>query len=161
MKSYRRHFFLKCIIAIVVILFSGCATNQLEHDFFGKEYDQAGTRIKSYPIADQIKIYLYGMQEISPPKTALSIPIAERGGDAIPDILNQLNTYPTEQNIRDLMVIFEMMQRVGSYDVRHDKLLMKKLDGYINGMKNEILRGTSKNQLYRIRAYENDSDLGN
>jgi hypothetical protein len=130
----------------------------MEHDFFEQGYDGAGTRFESYSLDDQIKIYLYGMQQIQPPMSVLSRPIAERGLVAIPLLLDELKQHPTDQNIRDTMVIFETMQSLGSYDVRHNKSLMKKLDAYISGMKNRMLKVQSNEQLARIKAnkdYEN------
>jgi hypothetical protein len=133
----------------------------MEQNFFDKEYDQAGARFAEYSIPDQIKIYLYGVQVTQPPVTVLSRPIAESGKAAIPFILGELQTHPTDQNIRDLMVIFETMQRLATYDVSNDKVLLRKLDTYVNGMSNKIWRGYTKAKLDQIKKSNRDEDAQN
>jgi hypothetical protein len=133
----------------------------MERNFYDKAYDQAGSRFEEYSLRDQIKIYLYGMQVITPSTPVLSRPIAERGQAAIPAILNELSTNPSEQNIKDLMVIFETMERLGSYDVRHDKALIQKLDDYVASMKNGIWRGYTKEKLNQIKKSHSEENSQN
>jgi|CXWL01.1.fsa_nt_gi hypothetical protein len=153
-----KKFLLGSVIGALVILCGGCASNQMEQNFFDKEYDQAGTRFGSYPISDQIKIYLYGVQAVTPPVSVLSRPIAEHGQAAIPYIMGTLNASPTDQNIRDLMVIFETMQRLATYDVSNDKVLLRRLDGYVNGMTNKIWQGYTISKLIQIKQSNRDVD---
>lgn len=156
--SYSR-ILLKCAIGILIIVCAGCATNHVERDFFELGYDGAGSRFESYSLEDQIKIYFYGMQTISPPMTVLSRPIAERGSVAITPLMAELKLHPTDQNIRDAMMIFETMQRIGSYNVQLDKALMKKLNEYVSGMANGIWKAYSKNQMAKIKAYKGYESL--
>ncbi|NOU00240.1 MAG: hypothetical protein HOO95_01500 [Gallionella sp.] len=153
--------FIYATICCLLLVMSGCASNQMESNFFDKEYDQAGTRFAEYAIPDQIKIYLYGMQAITPPAPVLSRPIAELGQAAILPILGELSRNPTEANIRDLMVVFETMQRLGTYDVANDKMLMKTLDNYVNGMKNNIWRGYTKEKLTQLKKSRSDMEEQN
>lgn len=152
-------FLLKCAIGLLFVLCSGCATNQMERNFFEQGYDSFGTRFESYLLENQIKIYLYGMQSRQPPITVLSRPIAERGLLAKRPLLAELKQHPTDQNIKDLMIIFETMQRIGSYDVQRDKSLMKLLDEYVDGMKNAIWKKQTKNQLAIIKAHKDYEKL--
>lgn len=150
--------FVKYLTALLIVLCSGCASNQMERNFFEIEYDQAGSRFESYSIPDQIKIYLYGVQSVTPPATVLSRQIAEHGKEAIPAIMNELNTNPTEENIKDLMVVFETMQRIGTYDVSNDKRLLRTLDNYVDNMKNKIWQGYTKINLYKIKTSNQEAD---
>jgi hypothetical protein len=151
-------FFFKYVAVLLILLCSGCASSQMEQTFFDKEYDQDGSRFATYSIPDQIKIYLYGVQIVRPPIPVLSRPIAERGQAAVPFILGELQANPTEQNIKDLMVIFETMQRLGTYDVQHDKALLRRLDAYVNGMTNKIWQGYTKEKLTQIKKSLRDED---
>ncbi len=145
-------------IGMLIILCSGCASNQMERDFFDKEYDQSGVRFDTYSITDQIKIYLYGMQFITPPMPVLSRQIAEHGQAAIGPMISELSGNPSEQNINDLMVVFEAMQSMSTYNVQGDKVLIRKLDGYVDGMKNKIVRGYTQARLARIKQSIRDAD---
>ncbi len=149
---------IKYLAALLIVLCSACASNQLERNFFETEYDQAGSRFESYSIPDQIKIYLYGVQSVTPPATVLSRPIAEHGKEAIPIIMNELNANPTDENVRDLLVVFETMQRIGTYDVSNDKRLLRTLDTYVDGMKNKIWQGYTKTNLYKIKTSNQETD---
>ena len=160
-RTFTRHAFFKYVAVLLVVLCNGCASNQMEQNFFDKEYDQTGTRFTEYSIPDQIRIYLYGVQSISPPTPVLSRPIAEHGQAAIPYIMGALTANPTDQNIRDLMVIFETMQRLATYDVSHDKMLLRSLDAYTNGMTNKIWRGYTKAKLDQIKKSNREEDAQN
>lgn len=152
---------LKYVAVLLIILCGGCASNQMERNFFDSEYDQAGTRFNDYTIPDQIKIYLYGVQAVNPPVTVLSRPVAEHGQAAIPYIMNTLSTNPSDQNVRDFIVVFEAMQRLGTYDVANDKQLLQTLDTYVAGMKNNIWRGYTKATLAQIKKANRDEDAQN
>lgn len=141
-----------------MVLCGGCASNQMEQNFFDKEYDQAGTRFEEYSIPNQIKIYFYGMQSIRPQVTVLSRPIAEHGAKAVPYLLSALSANPTDENIQDALVIFETMQRLATYSVQHDKSLMQKLDAYVSKINGSVKRGQSKSQLAQIRNFSIDEN---
>lgn len=143
-------------IALLIILCSGCASSISPRDFFDKEYDQAGSRFKGYSIPDQINIYLYGMQSVTPPATVLSRQIAEHGQAAIPHLLGALGRNPADQNVKDLMVVFEAMQNIGIYNVQNDPILMRKLEGYVNGMAKGIGYGYTRGTLDRIKHFKYD-----
>jgi hypothetical protein len=161
-RTFTRHsFLLKYLAALLILLCSGCASNSIERNFFDTEYDQAGTRFNNYSIPDQIKIYLYGVQFITPPVPVLSRPIAEHGQAAIPYIMGTLSANPSDQNIKDLMVVFETMQRMATYDVAHDAVLLGKLDAYVNGMTNKIWRGYTKEELTQIKKSNHGEDAQN
>ncbi len=153
--------FIKFLGLLMIVLSSGCANNSMERNFFDAEYDQAGSRFDKYTIPEQIKIYLYGMQEVSPPITVLSRPIAEQGSAAIPYLLNTLNESPTDANIKDLMVVFETMQRLGIYDVSNDKQLLSTLSAFVTGMKNNIWRGYTQSTLTQIKKANREDDVQN
>ena len=146
------------VAALLVILCSGCATGDMERDYFDKEYDQLGARREGYSIPDKIKIYLYGMQSVTPPATGLSRQIAKHGEAAIPHLLGTLGSNPSDQNIKDLMVVFEAMQSMATYNVQGDRALIRRLDGYVNGMKSKILSGYTQGMLIRIKQSNRDSD---
>jgi hypothetical protein len=144
------------LAAMLIALCGGCADTQLEQNFFDKEYDQAGSRFQHYSIPDQIRIYLYGMQSVTPPTPVLSRVIAGHGQAAIPHILSRLSRSPTDQNVRDLVVVFEAMQRQATYNVAQDAPLLKRLYRYANGMTNKIWRGHTISKLDQIKQSNRD-----
>ena len=88
----------------------------------------------------------------------LSRQIAEHGKAAIPYLLGVLDGGSTDRNIRDLMVVFEAMQGMATYNVGSDAALMRKLDGYVNRMTDRIIRGYTQATLYRIKQSARDAD---
>lgn len=150
------------LLAALLTLCSGCASEQpVGQAFFNQGYDQMGSRFETYSLPDQIKIYLYGVQEIQPPVTVLSRQIASRGATAIPYITDLLAHQPTDQNVRDLIVVFETMQRIGAYNVKRDKALLKLLDHYVSNMTNTVLKGNAKDNMARIKNSEVSDESGN
>ena len=148
----------KFVTTLLIFLCCGCASTPSPNEFFDKGYDQAGSRFKEYSIPDQINIYLYGVQFVTPPVTVLSRSIAEHGQAAIPHLLGALGRNPADQNVKDLMVVFEAMQNMATYNVQHDQVLMHKLESYVNSMSKGIVYGYTRGTLDRLERFKYDAD---
>ena len=131
----------------------------MERNFFDSEYDQSGTRFETYSLRDQIKIYLYGMQFVSPTVPVLARPIAQRGTEAIPILLTTVEENTNDQTIKDVLVVFSTMQEVGSYNVQRNAPLMKRLGNYVKNMQNIIFKGYAQASLDRIKFSKAFDDI--
>jgi hypothetical protein len=60
------------------------------------------------------EIFRYGNDQKEPPAMELAGPIAERGGEAVPFLLNKLNVDKGDIAVRDILLIFETMETSGS-----------------------------------------------
>jgi len=67
----------------------------------------------------------------------LASPIAERGAAAVPFLIDQLNASADDIAVRDILLIFEMMDASGSYNVNADTALMGVLASKVSGMKDK------------------------
>jgi hypothetical protein len=91
------------------------------------------------------------MDRREPPDMGLSDPIAERGADAVPFLVNKLNVEEGDIAVRDILLIFETMEVTGSYDVKADVSLMNTLTSKVAGMKSQRWQDTCLKQLKEIR----------
>lgn len=139
------------VVAFACLLARGCGGHHLERDFFNQPLANRVQRLRRYGLADQYKIFRYGMDMKEPPFMDLADPIAERGGTAVPFLLDQLNSQPDDITLRDTLLIFETMANSKSYDVESDAALMTTLASRVSMMKDPAWQGTCLKNLQRIR----------
>lgn len=138
-------------LAIACGLLLGCDSHQMERDFFKKPLGTRIERLRQYPLADQYKVFRYGNDVIEPPLIDLAGPIADKGGEAIPFLMEQLKTTKEDLAVRDLVLIFETMSKSKTYDVRDDKTLMRNLASKISEMKDKGWQDSALRMLRRIQ----------
>lgn len=103
---------LACLVAL------GCRGQNVEKAFFDKPAGDRVERLRQYSLGDQYKIFRYGNDRIEPPAMGLAIPIAERGASAVPFLIDQLKAGSDDVAVRDILLIFEMLEASGSYNVK-------------------------------------------
>src|SRR5262245_59301707 len=75
----------------------------MEHNFLAGPMDTEIERMRHYFLEDQYKIFRYGNDRIEPPDSQLARPIAERGVEAIPFIMKQIDSDPSDIALRDTL----------------------------------------------------------
>ena len=103
----------------------------MEHEFLAGPMDTEIERLRHYSLEDQYKIFRYGNDRIEPPRSQLARPIAERGVEAIPFIMKQIDSDRSDIALRDTLQILADMARMKTYDVKSDASLMTILESRI------------------------------
>ena len=142
------------LVSVTLLSAAKCGSQHLERSFFnGPVTDRVG-RLRQFSLPDQYKIFRYGNDHIEPPAMELALPIAERGESAVRFLTDQLTTSADDLTVRDILLIFERMDAIGSYKVHADPQLMKLLSLRISKMKDEDWRKNCLKMLNRIIAPE-------
>lgn len=136
---------LTCLIAI------GCKGHGLEKRFFDEPAGNRVERLRRYSLDEQYRIFRYGMDRLEPPAMGLRGPIAESGASAVPFLANKLNVDTDDIAVRDIVLIFDMMEVTGSYNVKADASLMTVLTSKVAGMKNKAWQDMCLKVLKEIR----------
>ncbi|WP_035353593.1 hypothetical protein [Edaphobacter aggregans] len=130
----------------------GCRDHHIEKDFFGKPPADRVERLRQYSLDDQYKIFRYGNDVKEPPTMELAVPIAERGASAVPFLVGHLRAATDDIAVRDILLIFERMDAIGSYNVKADTALMGLLGSKISGMKDKDWQASCLKRLQRING---------
>ena len=85
------------------------------------------------------------------PNWELAEPIAERGGMAVPFLLEQLNGTPDDETVSDVVLVFEAMAKLKSYDVRGDMAVTDTLTFKASKMKDEFWKAEAAKTLESIK----------
>ena len=141
-------------IALVCSCFLACAcdNDSVEKRFFNQPLANRVERLRQYDLADQYKIFRYGVDSKEPPFMELALPIAERGATAVPLLLEQLNSRRDDVTLRDLLMIFEEMASSKSYDVKSDAALMATLTSRVSETKGRPWYDFCLKQLQAIKG---------
>jgi hypothetical protein len=140
------------VLGCSVVLF-GCANHKLEREFFFK--NPAATRVdrlRQYSLEDQYRLFRYGNDKIEPPLMGLARPIAERGKTVIPFLLEKLDQNRDDLTVRDIILIFDTMAAIKSYNVKSDSLLMETLHSRVSAMKNADWKAVCSKTISSIEA---------
>jgi len=124
-----------CVAAVAMFLGLACDGPSLEKDFFKQPFETRVERLRGYPLADQYRIFRYGNDKIEPPLIDLATPIAERGSVAVLFLVEQLKGTPDDVTVRDVLLTFDRMALMKSYDVAGDAELMATLRAKVAGIK--------------------------
>jgi hypothetical protein len=87
---------------------------------------------------------------MEPPVFELADPIAEKGEMVMPFLLEQLSGTPEDKTVDDIIVIFEAMARLKTYNVSRDVALMTKLTSKVSEMKDEHWKASASRALEYI-----------
>jgi hypothetical protein len=127
--------------ALYALLFCMVASVCLGADpvpsFFDGPIKTDRERLRQYPLPEQYKLFRYGNDVIHPPLIHLADPIAERGKEAVPFLLDRLAEDSSDLAIRDSIQIFKRMSLLRTYPVKEDKDLMDVLTQKVRGMKDD------------------------
>ena len=138
---------------VFCITLEGCANHRFEREFFFNH--PAATRmdrLREYSLDDQYRLFRYGNDKFEPPLTGLAKPIAEKGQSVVPFLLMKLNPQADDLTVRDVLLVFETMGSIKSYDVKSDAVVMSTLRSRISTMKDAGWKDVCSKMLGRIEA---------
>jgi hypothetical protein len=129
-------------------------------EFFRGPVATRQTRLRSYRLEDQYKIFRYGNDHIHPPAIGLADPIAERGASAVDFLVTQLEAASDALSVRDIALLFERMSLTRSYDVGANSTVMSLLEEKVSALEDAGARDTCEQMLRRIRQQRAARDPG-
>src|SRR2546423_8194613 len=139
-------------LSISLAIAAGCSGKSLEQRFFDMPPANRLQRLRDYSLEDQYRIFRYGNDRIEPPIMELAKPIAERGKGAVPLLHARLRAASDDQTVRDILLLFQTMIRLRTYNVRADLSLMADLRSKVSELKNRPWGETCKKMLDRIEG---------
>jgi hypothetical protein len=99
----------------------GCGAHDFEkHFFFSEPPATRVERSRKLSLEQQYLVFRYGNDVIHPPLMDLAEPIADRGKEAVPFLLKQLQLDGRDISIRDIVWVFTLMALSRTYDVKSD-----------------------------------------
>jgi hypothetical protein len=96
---------------------------------------------------DKYIVYLCGNQFIHPPTLHLAEPLARTAPDVVPFLTDRLSQTTEDLTTRDIVLVFSLMRRLKTYDVRENPLLKQLMTERVNAMKNANWRQTTLQML--------------
>jgi hypothetical protein len=140
------------IYALLLIVATGCGEKIPERyrSFFELSMEQQQDSILSYPIQEQLDMYLIGTGAIRPPPIYLLNAIARNGPTAIPSILARLRTVDDSFDKADLIQILEYMECFERVDVRKDPRTVESIKDAIATIRIEAARHIAQGALATI-----------
>ena len=124
---------------------------RMERSFFSEPVGTRVDRLRRYALPDQYRIFRYGMDRREPRDSELADPIAERGKMVVPFLLEQLDQTPDDKTVDDVLILFEAMSRLKTYDVRRDLTLTTTLSSKVSSMTHESWKAEAMRTLETIR----------
>lgn len=121
-------------IALCVLLTTACAADtmvgkykcsQLTSYFYGEPLKARVAQFADADLEKQFAIYICGNQFIEPPAMYLATPFAREGRKAAELLKAKLSEAKDDGTIRDIIMVFAEMQRLGTYPVTSDKDLVR------------------------------------
>jgi hypothetical protein len=141
------------MFSVCCVLFVGCRSRRLEKDFFFKNPPATRIqRLRRYSLEDQYRLFRYGNDKFEPPLTGLAEPIAEKGKTVVPFLLGKVGPGTDDIAVRDVLLVFETMSSIRSYDVKSDELIMNTLRSRISTMNDDGWKTVGSHMLQRIEA---------
>lgn len=137
-------------ILCLTVVGVACQHHEFEEKFF-KQLANRVERSRQLTLEQQYRVFRYGNDVIHPPLMDLADPIAERGASAVPFLIEQLKKDETDVGVRDILLIFNRMVRLKTYDVKSDRPLMSTLTARVENMKDKEWRQISSRMLKAIR----------
>ena len=131
-----------CLLAVVLLL-NACILQDSEGAKFYRIFHERGSwsgtaeELEKYPLEQQYKIFLYGMQRVHPPDTELASAIAKRGKPALDYVLRMVAASDKVMDYVDSMKIFGAMVRGGHYLVCDDVEAMRQIEANGNKIAHE------------------------
>jgi len=148
--------FLRSIIAlstlynVAVAAPGGKACRKFLPTFFRQPVQRQLAHFRKYDLGTQYTLYLCGMQSIHPPALYLAEPLAKRGAEAVNIVKNDLAETHDDLRIRDLVFLIVEIDKVGTYDVRHDAELLRTIRESVSRIRDRHWKETTEEMLARL-----------
>jgi hypothetical protein len=149
------------IFFVAFMLLSACTTANDEllelncstysETFFRKPTTVQMAEFSDYSVKDEYALYICGSQVREPPSIHLAIPFAKKGKAAVGLLRTKLAATRSDLTIRDILFVFEEMERLRSYDVASDDDLMKLIDVAVDRVKDPVWKKQCEQSVKEIR----------
>ena len=112
--------------------------NQFHREFLlGLSMDEQVERFHEYDPETQYELLIVGNQVVPPPAQYLAGAFAKQGKSIVPFLRAKLAAAKKELTVRDIVVVFCDMQRLGTYDVKGDASLIALVEERIATMQSD------------------------
>lgn len=118
--------------------------------FYEKPMGRRIAEFGSYDLDSQYQIFLCGNQVLHPPAIYLAEPFARKGRVAVPLLKAKLELADDDLTIRDIILVFSEMSRLGSYSVSKDADLMKLIRKKADGMHDPEWRDIARENVNKL-----------
>lgn len=125
----------------------------------GQRERQVHEQFNSYPLETRYRLYICGSQAAHAP-WGLEVPFAEGGEEAARFLERKLEITEYDATIADIVAVFWMMSRLGTFDASNDVTLMQLLERKVETL-NGAMRETGEMHLRDIRAGTHDPETQN
>lgn len=123
----------------------------LAETYFGQSTNVMEDEFPSYDIDMQFQLYICGNQYIHPPLIFLKTPLAMQGEGVAAYLEGKLiDPEIDDLTIRDIVLVFEEMEYLNSYDVRDDTALRELLQAKSREIEDPELRAFVQEQVAEI-----------
>jgi hypothetical protein len=148
------------VLVVATTLSIGCPSNRkvgqfkcsdFTREFFWQPPEVQMVKFTNYDLDKQYALFICGNQEIHPPAIYLAKPFAREGVKAIDYLRKQLSLTYEDLVIRDIIFVFEEMERQRTYDIAHDDELLQLMATRVTNMKDPGWRETSLRSLQEIQ----------
>lgn len=153
------------VVLFLEVMFSLCLTSctarrqvgayscsDLIDEIYGKKSLQYRENdFSNYDIDMQYAVYICGMQFIHPPMMYLAGLFAKEGNKAVGFLKTKLMEANDDLTIRDLILVFNRMSWLKTYDVANDDELMHLISDRVGGMKDPGWKQTTLEMIAEIK----------
>lgn len=98
-------------------------------------------------ISTQYPIYICGNQKVHPPTIYLAESFAKEGKKIVPFLKEKLETTKSDSTIRDIVYVCGWMQRLKTYDVASDSVLISLINRKTSEMHDAFWRAHVKKEV--------------
>lgn len=142
-------------IALLMLAVSACAKEDVPssiRDFFRQPVVERMRTFRARPLDMQLALFFYGNQKIHPPALYLADCFALNGAAGAALLRERLGVAGSDLDTRDIAALLDAIQTMGTHDVRHDSLLMDRLNGRIASMSDPGWKDAASSLLQRIET---------
>ena len=145
------------VLGAAISFFCICANGYAGNVSVAERYfDQPSSHwlrnLRNHSVDDQVDIVFYGNQFIHPPMKILSECFAFNGAQGVAVLSDRLERGVSDSDTRDIARMLRAMQRMGTYDVGHDSVLMQRLKDRIDRMNDGWFKDLSVEMCGDIRS---------
>jgi len=144
------------LVSLTLCMFSQCVSPAMSdecREFFSRPLGEHGRIISSYPLQKQLRIYRCALDR-RPPERSLAIYIADGGEQAIPVLMEKLETEKDELSQYGIIDILEVMSEKGTLRDKPD--IVDRIRQVVAKMKLHTFREMSEESLKEIEKNSHD-----
>ena len=121
-------------------------------EFLALPFSERPRALASYPLREQVDLYLSAMLVKHPPQLELADVLAASGSEVLPILIERIRGEEHDLDKVNLIYVVERMQELGYLPIASDAKIMAALRAEIASMKDGGWRTTAEESLERIVA---------